>query len=117
MKSQQIELTPNITTNAYGSFINCNSIKNAGNYSILQDEQVKTMISANYDRAESQLIYPSNDELKQKFSGCQVTNNEADAFAYINKSSENKLLQNWQLCLMIALFFLAIEILISRLLR
>ena len=92
-----------------------NSLEN-GFYSISADEEsYEAQIALNYNRNESALKYFSIEEMELKYAGSNVIILENNL---VNLSENVKLLEDgksfWKICLILALIFIAIEILLLR---
>ncbi len=94
-----------------------NQVKEAGYYNLfLDEEQVLEKYAFNFDRKESDLRYLSEDELKTKVGqniNVISANAETDFTTLIGERSQGVILWKW--CLIAALGFLLLEILLLRL--
>lgn len=90
----------------------------AGNYELFSGEKLISAVSFNYDRKESDLEVLSNDELKEIANRSGISNlnliddEGGDLTHKITQLNEGKRL--WKYCVIAALIFLAIEILLIR---
>ncbi len=98
-----------------------NQIKEAGNYNIIQEKESIAGISFNYDRNESDLACHSPAELKDIISQKVFSN---ISVLELNKQSLTNVLADieqgtklWKLCIILALLFLALEIILIRFLK
>jgi hypothetical protein len=93
-------------------------ITEAGNFNLFAGKELITGIAFNYNRNESALAYYNSDELKDQISKSNYLN------INVLENSEQKLTQTlteldqgkklWKLCVVLALLFLAIEVLLLR---
>ena len=97
------------------------SIQSAGNYEIIQGDSVLQLASFNYDRSESNPSRLKDDELRTKmdeagYSKATITDasaNELPAEMLLSESGQSL----WKLFVLLALMFLAIEVLLIRFLK
>ena len=93
-----------------------NQIKEAGFYDLfLDNEKVLAKYAFNYDRKESELLYYNENDLKELGGDrMQIISSKAaaDLTPYIGERSKGIVLWRW--CLILALVFLAIEMLLLR---
>ena len=95
-------------------------VEKDGVYSIITNDNTDPveLVALNYNRKESDLTYFSGDELKEKFKSAHV--NIIDAtnanFAKIVQELDRGIVL-WKLCIIFALMFLAMEVLLLRFLR
>ena len=87
----------------------------SGIYSIKHNENLLRNIAYNYNREESSLEYFNFEEAIQENTNYQYFTNVKDAFNSIDE--ENKTRNLWQLFLIIALVFIAVEILLLKFLK
>ncbi|HKG05759.1 MAG TPA: BatA domain-containing protein [Pedobacter sp.] len=90
-------------------------VKKPGFYELKKADTVLAVVAFNDNRAESDMHYASEQELKTLFGGqkLSVFNAERDA-ASLNISAKNNSTELWKLCIILAVVFLAIEILLIR---
>ncbi|MCF6357625.1 MAG: hypothetical protein L3J54_07445, partial [Draconibacterium sp.] len=95
-----------------------NQITDAGHYLIKNDNSVISTMAFNFDRKESDLRYYNNSELKDKFEILQLKNAALISDVESNFSEVFDELQNgkqlWKIFILLALFFILIEVLIAR---
>ncbi len=93
-------------------------INDAGHYLIHNDNTTISSMAFNFDRKESDLRYFNNDELEEKFELLQFKSASIIRDVESNFSEIFDELQNgkqlWKLCILLALAFILIEVLISR---
>jgi hypothetical protein len=96
-------------------------ITEAGNFNLFADKELIAGIAFNYNRNESSLNYYNSDELKDQITKHNYLN------INILESTEKKLTQTlteldqgkklWKLCLVLALLFLALEVILLRFMK
>lgn len=93
-----------------------NQVREAGFYSLfLEEKEILGKFAFNYDRRESNLVYFTDIELKDKggeLIDVIAANTKADFKEIIGERSRGLVL--WKYCLLIALVFLLIEVLLLR---
>lgn len=98
-----------------------NQISKAGNYELHEGDKLVSVISFNYNRAESDLTSMSSSELESVIATKGLSNITAmktsneNLSVMMQRSSEGVHLWKW--CIILALFFLAAEILLIRFFR
>ncbi len=109
------------TINSKTEIIPHNQIKDAGNYNLLADKNIVLGISWNYHRHESDLSCYSTKELKEILLKSGYNNisllegGEQNISESLRELEQGKKL--WKLCIILALLFLAIEVLLLRLMK
>ena len=93
-------------------------ITDAGHYLIKNDNSVISTMAFNFDRKESDLRYYNNGELEDEFETLQLKNaaliNDVESnFAEVFDELQNGK-QLWKIFILLALFFILIEVLIAR---
>lgn len=98
-----------------------NQITNAGNYSLLAGKDLITGVSFNFNRKESDLSCYTTDELKEQLSKNNLNNFKVLlAGAQSLKQSLMEIEQGkklWKFCIILALLFLAVEVLLLRFMK
>lgn len=91
-------------------------IKETGNYSLLKKDSLLAKIAFNDNRQESDLTYFTENDLRTLFTGIKTVDFlSAGKQSLKNELSEvNSGVQLWKLCLILALIFLAAEVLLIR---
>ncbi len=93
-------------------------IKTAGHYLVKNDNTTLAALAFNYDRKESDLRYYNSQELEDKLESLSLKNASIVKNIESNFSEIFDELQNgkqlWKWCILLALFFIACEVLISR---
>ncbi len=98
-----------------------NQINKAGNYELQEGEKTVSVISFNYDRAESDLACMSNSELENIIASKGMSNITAmkpgneNLSVMMQHTSEGVHLWKW--CIILALLFLGAEVLLIRFFR
>ncbi|HYK76667.1 MAG TPA: BatA domain-containing protein [Daejeonella sp.] len=116
LRKDQFEAIPDMqqTGNASRLYL-ADQIKEAGNYELVKGDSLLSYLSFNDNGTESDLSYIGNDELLAGFAGSKPQLLQVDERSMQEAvKSVNQGLQLWKLCLILALFFLAIEILLIR---
>lgn len=120
LKNNTFEVIPKVVAKQFATTIFLdNGIENADNYT-LSNNNFKTGISFNFNRNESDLTTYNVEDLesemsKQGFNFSIIDNNIETISASIRDASQDK--NYWKLCIILALVFLAIEILLLKLLK
>ena len=90
-------------------------IRENGNYSLKMGDSLLAVFSFNDNRTESDLQYASEEELESQFSGVDADILESSEGSVKNAvQASNYGTQLWKLCIILALMFLAAEILLIR---
>lgn len=95
-----------------------NQIKNSGNYNLYVDKDLISGLSFNYNRKESNLLCYTADELKHIIINDNIyiiSAEEKSITSILEEKAEGKKL--WQICILLTLFFLGLEVLLLRLLK
>ncbi|MBC8052256.1 MAG: BatA domain-containing protein [Sphingobacteriaceae bacterium] len=116
LKKGNFEAIPDMRSSDKGTrlFIS-DQIKEKGLYQLLKGDSILSVFAFNDNRLESDLSYLTKSDLKSK-----IPNGKVDIFNPGKGSIQNAIkavnngLQLWKLCLILALVFLAIEILLAR---
>ncbi|WP_316821397.1 BatA domain-containing protein [Pedobacter gandavensis] len=90
-------------------------VKKSGFYDLKRTDSVLAVLAFNDDRKESDMSYASDQNLKDLFGRQQIAlhNSQKDALS-LNIQAKNSSIELWKLCLILAVVFLAIEILLIR---
>ena len=90
-------------------------LKKPGFYDLKRTDSILAVLAFNDNRRESDMSYASDQNLKDLFAGKQIAvhNSEKDALS-LNIQAKNSSIELWKLCLILAVVFLAIEILLIR---
>ncbi len=92
-----------------------NALKSAGIYQLYREENTPLhYLGFNFNRQESVLEYWQSKELKNQFTGKKINVIESNDVGH-KVDTLDKGTEYWKICLMLALAFLAIEILLLRL--
>jgi preprotein translocase subunit SecG len=86
-----------------------------GVFDVTRGEQLISVIACNYDRKESEMKFLNTSQLKEKFSNTYIDiENDSN---FLQKNNNGILKSNttlWKLCVILALLFLIVEILLIR---
>ncbi len=118
-KEKNIKFIPGITISQQGYRLDLSGLtENAGYYFVKNKNEIIASLSFNYDRSESNLSCFSPDELKERV---KLLNLEKASVLDNLKSNFSEILQEihrgkqlWKWCLILALTFIVIEVLIAR---
>lgn len=116
-KATNYDIIPLQQVSGNKSVINVNNqVSSAGNYSLTNGTETVQPVSYNYDRKESDMAYYKVDELKEAFSGFNnlslIKASEKSLTETINEINLGTGL--WKLCIILALLFLGVEVLLLR---
>ncbi|HXI00552.1 MAG TPA: BatA domain-containing protein [Sphingobacteriaceae bacterium] len=90
-------------------------IKKTGNYSLTKGDSLLLVLSYNDNRTESDLSYASKKEIEDKFSSDNMKVFQPGSGSVQNAiKAANYGTQLWKVCLILALLFLAVEIVLIR---
>jgi hypothetical protein len=88
-------------------------VKEAGFYKVMHDDAQLASLAFNYDRRESDLTLANLDELpKNKMMKVWTDNEKTNFTQLIEETHQGK--QLWKWCIILALMFIGIEILLIR---
>jgi len=116
LRKEKVEVIPDVrqTTGGTRLFI-ADQIREAGQYDLLKGDSLIAVSSFNDDREESDLTYASEKDLLQQFRGKKAeVFSPGDAPLKNTVKAVNYGVQLWKLCLILALIFLAAEILLLK---
>jgi hypothetical protein len=90
-------------------------VKKSGFYELKKSEEILSVVAFNDDRTESDMHYASENEIKALFGKQNIAfyNAKKDALS-MNVELKNNSSELWKLCLILAVVFLAIEIVLIR---
>lgn len=116
LKKGNFEAIPDVRSSEIGTrlFVS-DQIREKGIYRLLKGDSILSVFAFNDSRLESDLSYLSKDELSDK-----LPDNRLEIFSPGKASIQNSIkavnngVQLWKLCLILALVFLAVEILLVR---
>jgi len=116
LKKEGFEAIPDTRQNENGTLLFiADQVREQGNYSLLKADSLLALYAFNENRSESDMSYVSDQELRNKFPGMDM-----EVFKPGKESVDNAIkaanygVQLWKLCLILALVFLAAEIIIIR---
>lgn len=118
----KFDIIPEIKNIENKSFISIHDqVKKAGNYSLTNDQKIISYLSFNYDRSESDLSCFTSDELNQevqKRTDLRLNTINPESVDLTHSVLQiNEGVRLWKYCIVLALLFLAIEILLIRFTR
>jgi hypothetical protein len=117
LKKDNFEAIPDVRSSESGTrlFIS-DQIKENGVFNLLKGDSVLSAVSFNDNRLESDLSYLDKTDLSKKFpqKGVEIFNPGKGSIQNAVKAVNNGI-QLWKLCLILALVFLAAEVLLVRL--
>ncbi len=118
LKKNSFEVIPDVQQNSGSTRIYiADQLKEEGNYSLMKSDSLITKVGFNDNRTESDLTYLDEAALKNLFPG-RVTLFTASKASIQNDIKEaNQGVHLWKVCLILALFFLAAEVLLIRFYR
>jgi hypothetical protein len=117
LKKGNFEAIPDVRTSENGTrlFIS-DQIKETGIFNLLKGDNVLSSVAFNDNRLESDLSYHDKADLGRKFPQKDVEIFSPGKASIQNAvKAANNGIQLWKLCLILALVFLAAEILLARL--
>lgn len=120
VKAGEVEFIPTqIPRNTGLLFQLKNEAKNAGFYAVLNpDDKQVAGFALNYSRKESVMKFFDNEEIKQHYTANEMNLLQGDITNMVNHINQSKSGYSlWKLCLIFALLFLLVEILLIRLWR
>ncbi|MNL18747.1 hypothetical protein D3C87_1399050 [compost metagenome] len=90
-------------------------VKKAGFYDLKKADELLSVVAFNDGRLESDMHYANENEIKALFGKQNIAfyNSKKDALS-MNVELKNKSSELWKLCLILAVVFLAIEIVLIR---
>jgi hypothetical protein len=116
LRKDKFEAIPDLRQNGNLSQIYiADQIKQVGNYQLLKNDSLLSILSFNDAGSESDMSYASNKELRNNFLGKRIDllDPEVGSMVSIIKSV-NQGSSLWKVCLILALLFFAAEILLIR---
>ena len=114
--SGSLEVIPELRqTNGKTLIYVADQIKNAGFYELKKSDSTIAVMAFNDDRSESDMHYATEGALEDLLGAQKVAvfNSKKDAQS-LNIQSKNSSTELWKLCLILAIVFLAVEILLIR---
>lgn len=121
LKSKEMEVIPAVYPQNAESLLDLSgSTLKTGFYEIVHNDHVLKTIALNYTKAESQLESYDNEQLQQRYAGNKhVKVVDAQGINEVVKEIKSDFDNNylWKYCLVLALIFLAIEVLLLRFLK
>ncbi|MBL4594779.1 MAG: hypothetical protein JKX68_13340 [Flavobacteriales bacterium] len=120
IKNNSLDIIPKVRNVANNTtvFINA-SIETAGNY-LLENDRTKIGLAYNYNRSESDLSYLSSDEIDKIINSSSINLRYIDLTNGTIQSALSDLnigKKYWKYCIILALLFLAVEIVLIKLFK
>lgn len=116
LKKENFEAIPDVRSSDKGTrlFVS-DQIREKGTYQLLKGDSILSIFAFNDSRLESDLSYLSKSELGEKLPGNKLEIFSPGKASLLNSiKAVNNGVQLWKLCLILALVFLAVEILLVR---
>lgn len=116
LKSDQFDVIPDVRQSSGKTLLYvADQIKNAGFYELKQGDALVSLLAFNDARTESDMHYADERELKRLLGKdkIKVFNSQKDAQS-LQVAAKNNSTELWKLCIILAIVFLAIEILLIR---
>ncbi len=116
LRKDKFEAIPDLRQNGNLSQIYiADQIKQVGNYQLLKNDSLLSILSFNDAGSESDMSYASDQELKNNFVGKRIDLLDPEAGSMVSMiKSVNQGSSLWKVCLILALLFFAVEILLIR---
>jgi hypothetical protein len=116
LRNENFETIPDLRQNVQVSeILIADQIKQSGNYQLVKNDSLLSVLSFNDAGAESDLSYASNREINAIFDAKKPEIMEAQAGSIKNMiKSADQGISLWKVCLILALLFFAAEILLIR---
>jgi hypothetical protein len=116
LRKDKFEAIPDLRQNENLSQIYiADQIKQVGNYQLLKNDSLISIVSFNDPGSESDMSYASDKELRNNFVGNRIDLLDPEAGSMVSMiKSVNQGSSLWKVCLILALLFFAAEILLIR---
>lgn len=116
LKAGDFEAIPDLRQNeSFSQLYIADQIKQSGNYQLFKGDSLVAVLSFNDAGTESDMSFASGREIKGKFPKQNIDLIEPESASIQNEiKSINQGLSLWKVCLILALLFFAIEILLIR---
>lgn len=116
LRKGKFEAIPDLRQTAAGTQIYvADQLKETGNYELLKGDSLLSYLAFNQKGDESDLTYATDEELLSRLPKGQLSIINSTEGAIRNSISSSAIgLQLWKLCIILALVFLAIEVLLLR---
>lgn len=117
-KEEKFDIIPETRMiNNKPAIVTHNQVTRAGNYLLTADDKLRSVVSFNFDRRESDLACYSIDQLKalgEKAANQKITIFDGSKELTHTIAEENEGVRLWKYCIWIALIFLGCEVLLIR---
>jgi hypothetical protein len=116
LKNEKFETIPDLRQNEnFSQLYIADQIKQAGNYKLLKNDSLIAVLSFNESGSESDMSYANNDQIRELFpkQKIEILNTDPGSISNAVKSIKQGT-SLWKVCLILALFFFAAEILLIR---
>lgn len=116
LKNEKFETIPDLRQNEnFSQLYIADQIKQAGNYKLLKNDSLIAVLSFNESGSESDMSYANNDQIRELFPKQKIEILNTDPGSILNAVKAIKQGTSlWKVCLILALFFFAAEILLIR---
>lgn len=116
LKNEKFEAIPDLRQNEnFSQLYIADQIKQAGNYQLLKNDSLIAVLSFNEAGSESDMSYASDEQIKELFPEQKIEIFNTDPGSLTNAvKSINQGTSLWKVCLILALVFFALEILLIR---
>jgi len=116
LKKEKFETIPDLRQNEnFSQLYTADQIKHAGNYQLLKNDSLMAVLSFNEAGTESDMSYASDQQIMEMFpmQKIEILNTATGSLTNAVKSI-NQGTSLWKVCLILALVFFAVEILLIR---
>lgn len=116
LKAKDFEVIPEVRQTPDKTLLYiADQVRKAGFYELKKADSLLAIVAFNDNRTESDMHYATEQALSNLFGKQQVSvyNSQKDALS-LNIQAKNNSIELWKLCLILAVVFLAIEILLIR---
>ncbi len=116
LKKEKFETIPDLRQNEnFSQLYTADQIKHAGNYQLLKNDSLMALLSFNEAGTESDMSYASDEQIMEMFpmQKIEILNTATGSLTNAVKSI-NQGTSLWKVCLILALVFFAVEILLIR---
>jgi hypothetical protein len=116
LKNEKFEVIPDLRQNEnFSQLYIADQIKQAGNYKLLKNDSLIAVLSFNESGSESDMSYANDEQIRELFpkQKIEILNTDPGSISNAVKSIKQGT-SLWKVCLILALFFFAAEILLIR---
>jgi hypothetical protein len=116
LKNEKFEVIPDLRQNEnFSQLYIADQIKQAGNYQLLKNDSLIAVLSFNESGSESDMSYANDEQIRELFpkQKIEILNTDPGSISNAVKSIKQGT-SLWKVCLILALFFFAAEILLIR---